>query len=331
EHASTNLHEGGRVLKLGVANDEALERRRHSDGNKFGLLAGDHDHEGRDGGREEEEPQPEVEEEEIGRRPRGHHVSGLRGGLAAGEVVGGRRSTRLRGCHGLCTPRDSGRRMVLSGVLLSIYKAQDMGSGRWHNPHVVHGMNRITPQYSCGSSATSDAIASCLRRRSAGASELGESTDEAGKSITLLPVSIGDLVTVALLFSGNGAATAISVVLEHGQQRSMLSPGWPFGHFIVDTSEATSHLLMLGRLPVFSPALLVFVALVSSSDRSVDHGYCRGNGDLNLRPAVAAIAAGGNRLLCRLSLISTSFLCFPPFCKVFRWLYLSATADLVAS
>ncbi|KAJ8459579.1 hypothetical protein OPV22_032505 [Ensete ventricosum] len=46
---------------------------------------------------------------------------------------------------------------------------------------------------------------------------------EAGKSITLLPVSIGDLVTVALLFSGDGAATAISVVLEHGQQRSV---GW---------------------------------------------------------------------------------------------------------
>ncbi|CAL9090772.1 unnamed protein product [Musa acuminata var. zebrina] len=42
---------------------------------------------------------------------------------------------------------------------------------------------------------------------------------KAGKSIMLLPFSIGDLVMVALLFSGNGAATAISVVLEHGQQR----------------------------------------------------------------------------------------------------------------
>ncbi|THU48527.1 hypothetical protein C4D60_Mb09t27190 [Musa balbisiana] len=42
---------------------------------------------------------------------------------------------------------------------------------------------------------------------------------KAGKSIVLLPFSIGDLVMVALLFSGNGAATAISVVLEHGQQR----------------------------------------------------------------------------------------------------------------
>lgn len=97
------------MLKLGVATDqEDLGRRRHSDGNKFGLLAGDHDHERRDGGRKEEEPQPEVEEEEIGRRPRRHRVSVLRGGLAAGEVVGGRRSTRLRGCHGLCSPRESG-------------------------------------------------------------------------------------------------------------------------------------------------------------------------------------------------------------------------------
>ncbi|CAL9761501.1 unnamed protein product, partial [Musa acuminata subsp. burmannicoides] len=42
---------------------------------------------------------------------------------------------------------------------------------------------------------------------------------KAGKSIMLLPFSIGDLVMVALLFSGNGAATAISVVLEHGQPR----------------------------------------------------------------------------------------------------------------
>lgn len=111
----------------------------------------------------------------------------------------------------------------------------------------------------------------------------------------------------------------------------MPSPGWPFGHFNVDITEATSLLFMISRLPVASLAPLVFLSLLSSSGRSVGNGFRHGNGDLNLRTAVAAIAAGGNRLLCRLSVISTSSLCFSPFCKVFRRIDLSGIADLVTS
>ncbi|RWW00609.1 hypothetical protein BHE74_00025187 [Ensete ventricosum] len=261
-------------------------------------------------------------------------------------------------------------------------------------------LGKSNPQFSCGSSATSDAIASCLRRRSAGASELGESTElhpphQRHCLLTLVSTIVIDrhgslrrrrIDQVDQLHSHrrdlagrpphqsragrttcrpsdeSSSNTSLSHIFllgglpwatrrkrswqkHHVTARLHRRPGYGGPPLLRRrcgncdqrcagaraTTLATSHLFMLGRLPVFSPALLVFVSLVSSSDRSVDHGYRRGNGDLNLRPAVAAIAAGGNRLLCRLSLISTSFLCFPPFCKVFRWLYLSATADLVAS
>ncbi|CAL9173468.1 CASP-like protein 1E1 [Musa acuminata AAA Group] len=83
---------------------------------------------------------------------------------------------------------------------------------------------------------------------------------KAGKSIMLLPFSIGDLVMVALLFSGNGAATAISVVLEHGQQRLA---GWSeICHAVGGFCARVNAAIVLSMVASLAYVLLVVLGLL---------------------------------------------------------------------
>lgn len=77
-----------------------------------------------------------------------------------------------------------------------------------------------------------------------------------------LPFSVADLAATVLLFSGNGAAAAISVVAEHGQQRLA---AWEkicdvFGGFCGRVNAA----IVLSMFAAVAYVMLVVLAMASA-------------------------------------------------------------------
>lgn len=87
-------------------------------------------------------------------------------------------------------------------------------------------------------------------------------TAAGGVSSMSLPFSVADLAATVLLFSGNGAAAAISVVAQHGQQRLA---AWEkicdvFGGFCGRVNAA----IVLSMFAAVAYVMLVVLAMASA-------------------------------------------------------------------